>query len=298
MSFAQPSWSLAESTERPMILTLRLSNSGLIFAMYPSSVVQTVVKSFGCEKSTAQESPIHSWKWMRPSVVSASKSGAVSPICSAIFLLLLYLAGRRYEATPWPLFRATARSARGVAAVRVEHRAGAGGGVEGDEGDRRCDLRRLCDAKEQARCLYRPELLRACLADRSDVLAHCLLHHRRARGADADAVDMSAGRELRGEVDGQPEQARLRRGVRGVAVAAAKRGDAPDEDDGAPVAERRRQGTRQEERPAEIRRDERIERFAVRLGERQRRLPTQRTDRPRLASACAVARPIPLPAPV
>src|ERR671930_22778 len=84
MSFAQPSWSPVESTESPMILTLRLSNSGLILAMYPSSVVQTGVKSFGCENSTAQESPIQSWKRIRPSVVSASKSGAVSPICNAI----------------------------------------------------------------------------------------------------------------------------------------------------------------------------------------------------------------------
>src|SRR5919201_1831430 len=85
MSFAQPSWSPVESTESPMILTLRLSNSGLIFAMYPSSVVQTGVKSFGCENSTAHESPIQSWKRIRPSVVSASKSGAVSPICNAIY---------------------------------------------------------------------------------------------------------------------------------------------------------------------------------------------------------------------
>ena len=65
-------------------MTPRWSNSGLIFAMYPSSVVHTGVKSFGCEKSTAHESPIQSWKPMRPSVVSASKSGAVSPICKPI----------------------------------------------------------------------------------------------------------------------------------------------------------------------------------------------------------------------
>ncbi len=65
-----------------MTFTPRRSNSGLIFAMYPSSVVQTGVKSFGCEKSTAHESPIQSWKLIRPSVVSASKSGAVSPMCS------------------------------------------------------------------------------------------------------------------------------------------------------------------------------------------------------------------------
>jgi hypothetical protein len=33
---------------------------GLSLAMYPSSVVQTGVKSLGCEKNTAHESPIHS----------------------------------------------------------------------------------------------------------------------------------------------------------------------------------------------------------------------------------------------
>ena len=68
-----------------MTLTLRRSNSGCSLAMYPSSVVQTGVKSLGCEKRIAHESPIHSWKLMRPSVVSASKSGAVwlmeSPMC-------------------------------------------------------------------------------------------------------------------------------------------------------------------------------------------------------------------------
>src|SRR6266576_738061 len=52
--------------------------------MYPSSVVQTGVKSLGCENSTAHESPIHSWKRMRPSVVWASKSGAMSPSWSAM----------------------------------------------------------------------------------------------------------------------------------------------------------------------------------------------------------------------
>src|SRR5439155_23690609 len=48
--------------------------------MYPSSVVQTGVKSFGCENRMAQESPIQLWNRIRPWVVSASKSGAVSPI--------------------------------------------------------------------------------------------------------------------------------------------------------------------------------------------------------------------------
>ena len=55
-------------------LTPRLSNSGFSFAVYPSSVVQTGVKSFGCENNTAQELPIQSWNLMRPCVVSASKS--------------------------------------------------------------------------------------------------------------------------------------------------------------------------------------------------------------------------------
>src|SRR5262249_1723418 len=66
-----------------MFFTPRRSNSGLIFAMYPSSVVQTGVKSFGCENSTVQESPIQSWKRIGPSDVCASKSGAVSPIVRA-----------------------------------------------------------------------------------------------------------------------------------------------------------------------------------------------------------------------
>src|SRR5437588_12014445 len=84
MSLAQSPCLSMGSTDRPMIFTPRRSNSGLIEAMYPSSVVQTGVKSFGCENSTAHESPIQSWKRILPSVVSASKSGAVSPIWSAI----------------------------------------------------------------------------------------------------------------------------------------------------------------------------------------------------------------------
>ena len=46
--------------------------------------MQTGVKSFGCENSTAHESPIQSWKSISPSVVWAWKSGAVSPICKAM----------------------------------------------------------------------------------------------------------------------------------------------------------------------------------------------------------------------
>src|SRR6185369_5802929 len=76
------------STLRPMILQFRFSNSGLSRAASPNSVVQTGVKSFGCENRTAHLSPIHSWKWIGPSVVSAVKSGAVSPNRIAIFLPL------------------------------------------------------------------------------------------------------------------------------------------------------------------------------------------------------------------
>ena len=67
-----------------MIFTPRLSNSGLIEAMYPSSVVQTGVNARGWLKRTAQLSPIQSWKLIGPSVVSAWKSGAVSPIVKAM----------------------------------------------------------------------------------------------------------------------------------------------------------------------------------------------------------------------
>src|SRR6266567_5448275 len=63
-----------------MTLVLRLSNSGLSLAMYPSSVVQTGVKSLGCENRIAHLSPIHSWNRIVPSVVSAVKSGASSPM--------------------------------------------------------------------------------------------------------------------------------------------------------------------------------------------------------------------------
>src|SRR5262249_7387489 len=70
------------------------------------SVVQTGVKSLGCEKSTAHESPIQSWNWMVPSVVSAWKSGAVAPSGSAMRVLLrLSVRGRgdsRRRAAPCP----------------------------------------------------------------------------------------------------------------------------------------------------------------------------------------------------
>src|SRR5256885_7997342 len=85
MSLAHLLWSLTGSIERPMILVFLLSNSGFNFAMYPSSVVHTGVKSLGCENRIAHLSPIHSWKRIFPSVVSAVKSGASSPMRIAIF---------------------------------------------------------------------------------------------------------------------------------------------------------------------------------------------------------------------
>src|SRR5215212_3831414 len=87
MSAAHRPWLPTGSTLSPMILQLRLENSGSRPAIYPSSVVQTGVKSFGCENRTAQPSPIQSWKLMVPCVVSAVKSGVVSLIRSDIVRL-------------------------------------------------------------------------------------------------------------------------------------------------------------------------------------------------------------------
>src|ERR1019366_9031744 len=77
-------WSSTESTDNPITLTPRFSNSPLSFAVAPSSVVQTGVYSLGCENSTPQEFPSHECKLIFPTVVSASKSGAMSPSCSAM----------------------------------------------------------------------------------------------------------------------------------------------------------------------------------------------------------------------
>src|SRR3984885_10124048 len=85
MSLAHLAWFSTGSTLRPMTLAPRLANSRSSPATAPSSVVQTGVKSFGWEKRTAQLSPIHSWKWIVPCVVSAVKSGATSLIRSDIF---------------------------------------------------------------------------------------------------------------------------------------------------------------------------------------------------------------------
>src|SRR3954468_10318029 len=78
MSDAHLLWLDTGSTLRPTTLAPRRSNSFSRAATAPSSVVQTGVKSLGCEKSTAQPSPIHSWNLIVPCVVSAVKSGATS----------------------------------------------------------------------------------------------------------------------------------------------------------------------------------------------------------------------------
>ena len=93
-------WSSRPLAEMPMTLTLRWAKSSDRRATSPSSVVQTGVKSPGCENRTAwieqdqpqfgqiltdrmqiltQESPIQSWNLIGPAVVCASKSGAMLP---------------------------------------------------------------------------------------------------------------------------------------------------------------------------------------------------------------------------
>src|ERR1700755_2740961 len=81
------------STLSPISLTPCLSNSGFSLASAPSSVVQTGVKSFGCENKSAQLLPIQSWNLILPSVVSASKSGATAPIGRAIVDLIPFRLG-------------------------------------------------------------------------------------------------------------------------------------------------------------------------------------------------------------
>src|SRR3546814_8151407 len=79
MSFSQPWCESAGSTESPIVFTPRLSHSGRSRATSPSSVVQTGVKSLGWLKNRPQDDPSHSWKRIRPCVLSASKSGAIWP---------------------------------------------------------------------------------------------------------------------------------------------------------------------------------------------------------------------------
>ena len=58
------------------VLAFLLSNSPLRFATRPISVVQTGVKSAGCDIKTPQLSPNQLWKSISPSVVLAVKFGA------------------------------------------------------------------------------------------------------------------------------------------------------------------------------------------------------------------------------
>ena len=68
------------STDSVATLTLRCVNHSYLSASRPISVVQTGVKSAGCEKSTHQPSPIHSWKdGQSPCVVLQEKSGTMLP---------------------------------------------------------------------------------------------------------------------------------------------------------------------------------------------------------------------------
>src|SRR6266850_276429 len=68
------------SIERPISLIFLFSNSAFRRASSVSSVEQTGVKSAGCEKSITQLSFAQSLKVISPCVVTAVKSGAMSPI--------------------------------------------------------------------------------------------------------------------------------------------------------------------------------------------------------------------------
>jgi hypothetical protein len=94
-----------ESVESPNTFTLRRSHSGWSLLTSINSVVQTGVKSAGCEKRMAQASRFHSRKdSILPAVVSDAKSGAMSPIrrdivVSSSVLWLLFQSERFRTAT-------------------------------------------------------------------------------------------------------------------------------------------------------------------------------------------------------
>src|SRR5678816_1042180 len=94
MSAAQRAWLSTGSTDRPSTLTPRLSNSGFRRATAPNSVVQTGVKSFGCENSTTHLPSAHSWKCRGPSVESWVKSGAMSLSFKVMERLLFWEASK------------------------------------------------------------------------------------------------------------------------------------------------------------------------------------------------------------
>src|SRR2546428_5839625 len=79
--------------------------------MYPSSVVQTGVKFFGCENRMAHPFPIHSWKLIRPCVVSAVKLGASLLILNAMTYLPHRVEPSHHRTFPLLTLAATDRSA-------------------------------------------------------------------------------------------------------------------------------------------------------------------------------------------
>ena len=99
MSLSQERCDSTESTDRPMSLVLRLSNSDLALEKAPSSVVHTGVKSLGWENRIPHESPSHSWKLIVPSVVSAVKSGAMSPKRTAMVSSCVFVSRWRWFVT-------------------------------------------------------------------------------------------------------------------------------------------------------------------------------------------------------
>src|SRR5258708_36184926 len=118
----------ALSTDNAIVFTLRFSNSPASFAVKPSSVVQTGVKSAGCENSTPQLSPSQSWNLMRPTLDSCSKSGAISPRRRLILQLLDCIR----------TFRASIRPRR---AAKVQHT----GGTVNNEPTSRHYFMRFCN---------------------------------------------------------------------------------------------------------------------------------------------------------
>src|SRR6516162_11283988 len=119
MSFAQREWLSTGSTLSPMILQLRFWNSGISPTIYPSSVVQTGVKSFGWENRIAHPSPIQSWKVTLPWVVSAVKSGTSELILNDMMPLLLTDAPCESWSGTWPTADIPNRTRRTVLPFRL-----------------------------------------------------------------------------------------------------------------------------------------------------------------------------------
>src|SRR5712692_6034470 len=92
--------------------------------MYPSSVVQTGVKFFGCENRMAQPFPIHSWKLIRPCVVSAVKLGASLLILSDMTYLRIVKIVRSLYVPGVPLVRRAACEEHGGGRGRVTNEDG------------------------------------------------------------------------------------------------------------------------------------------------------------------------------